>query len=724
MQGTLAPSTERASAPQTPCPRYGNPQGKRFSCSELVIGLRIPHACPPPWHPVSMAPPPSSKLSITEVGSSRRTPEGKQIWTFNLHLNGELTHKNRPLFDPLSEQLRSYLERLPAQEQDEQDNALLTAAWINDYRTKLFAQLNLGRQVLHRRIEIDVRESQTIPLAPRTDTIHCFQWEQLEVPQQWPTDDSYVTVRRIVAPVPHHATVNIPKVSSWSIAETRNSTINVLLVIARDISTDADDQYEDVKPSITLLALLRVRQQLKSMRCPQQLHIEVVRPGSYEALEWYLQRTRETKGHGYFHVAHFDMHGLVTKGQACLYFANDEPLERGLVPKPAIDVGNLLVEHGISSAVINACESARANRGIGANLGRIFIRQGISNILAMSYKFSSSAAVLFHTEFYESLFVEKLSFSEAACHARKALRDSQGREGIDKQLSDIQEWFVPVVYSNNRDLRITFEPAIPIHYSMVQAKATALCMEALTIVFYLFSNLLRRLFQFVIPSPSDRQQQQQLLQRLRHNESTRLRDGFADATQDRQRFLELDGQTLQLERDLIEEHAILLHGPSKAEKSQMVMHLSRIWLATNFVEQVYVIQAKEFLEGWLPTMVRETQRYLRGDYKHLYTHKSRPLEDIDHSLLVPKTVVFIDQIDDLFSPNLTDQQQARGRAALEEFLSKVTTAKRPVDRCPWRPYLVLVGRQGIDWFDKRFGHLNLAYTPIHRKQKPSMAHIL
>ena len=97
------------------------------------------------------------------------------------------------------------------------------------------------------------------------------------MPQQWPIDDSYVTVRRIVAPKPQHATIDIKKVSSWSIAETRKSTISVLLVIARDISTDADKQYEDVKLSITLLPLMRIN-------FPQQLHIKVVRPGSYEAL--------------------------------------------------------------------------------------------------------------------------------------------------------------------------------------------------------------------------------------------------------------------------------------------------------------------------------------------------------------------------------------------------------------------------------------------------------
>lgn len=248
----------------------------------------------------------------------------------------------------------------------------------------------------------------------------------------------------------------------------------------------------------------------------------------------------------------------------------------------------------------------------------------------------------------------------------------------------------------------------------VQAKAIAMCMEALAIVFfYLYSSLLRRLLPLVIPLPPDWRQQRFWL-----NIPIRLRDGFADATQDRQRFLELDGQSLQIERDLIEEHAVLLHGPSRAEKSQMVMHLSRIWLATNFVEQIYVIQAKQFLQGWFPTTIREMWSYLRGDHKHLYTHKSRPIEDIDSSLPVPKTIVFIDQIDDLFSSNLDAQQQARGRAALEAFLSKVTTARRPTDRCLWRPYLILVGRQGIDWFDTRFGHLDLAYTPIHRKQKP------
>ena len=128
----------------------------------------------------------------------------------------------------------------------------------------------------------------------------------------------------------------------------------------------------------------------------------------------------------------------------------------------------------------------------------------MSNISAMSYKFFSSAAVLFHIKFYISSFIEILPFSEAACHARRTLRNNQKRWGLDNESLDIQDWLVPVVYSTNDNLQIISEPITPIQSLTVQAKMAAMCMEALAIVFvYLYSNLLRCLFPFIIPSLSD-----------------------------------------------------------------------------------------------------------------------------------------------------------------------------------------------------------------------------
>ena len=660
------------------------------------------------------------KLSIIEVNSIQPTPDGKQARLVELNLDGEVKHEGYIITDPFSAEdyakLTEYLRVLVQNEPDLQDRVVALETLVKGYRKELHSQVNLNEQC-HKRVEIDVHESHSTSPTTHVDTIHSFQWEQLEEPQQWQLPNLHVTVRRIVAPGNHNTKSALKKVSSWSIKGSTESSINVLLLIARNLPIDPRDQYYDIDPSIALLALISARERLKANRSTHQLHIEVVRPGSYEALEQHLERAKVIQGSGYFHMVHLDCHGQVIEGKAYLHFTSSDPLEEGYEKRSAESVANLLAGYGVSTVVLNACESARADRGIRANLSRIFAREGISNIFAMSYRFSASAAILVLTEFFDAFFVDTVPFSEAACHARRKLREVKEREATDNRQLDIREdWWVPVVYSNHKDVQITIHQHTTSRpSSSVQDTLVSLCIAASIIALGCLYTSLRFLVQSnTILSKRPKREH------FRHTESIRLQDGFADTIKDNQSFLELDGQTLQLERDLIGDHTIILHGRPAVGKSQLITHLSRLWLATNFVDHIYIYQAKDFLKGWLSATVRATWSYLRGDHNHLYTHVSCPIEDIDNKWAVPKTIVIIDHIDDLYTADISVQQRARGQAALHTFLSRVLTAKNALDRCPWRPYLVLVGQHGPAWWADNFKELNLAAQPIHRIKRSVM----
>ena len=652
-------------------------------------------------------------VSITEVCSIQPTQNGKQAWLVELKLDGKVKHEMYKITDPFSaedyERLTEYLGILLRTEPDLQTKVLSSERLVEGYRKELHSHVNLNEQC-HRRVEIDVHEAHSTPLTSHVDTIHSFQWEQLEEPQQWQLPDSHVTVRRIVAPVNDNTEIGLNKVSSWSIKGSTDSSINVLLLIARNLPIDPRDPYEDTNPSIALLALLGARERLKAKKSTHQLHIEVVRPGSYKALAQHLARAKGIQGPGYFHMVHLDCHGQVIEGKAYLLFSNSDLLEGGFTRKSAASVANLLAGYGVSTVVLNACESARANKGIRANLSRIFARKGISNIFAMSYSFSASAAILALNEFFDAFIVNTVPFSEAACYARRKLREVKEREGIDNRQLDIREdWWVPVVYSNHKDVQITIhQPAASVPSPSVQDRLVSLCIATPVISLgYLYTSL-RFLTQSntVLSEHPEREQ-------FRHTESLRLQDGFADAIKDQQSFIELDGQTLQLERDLIEDHAIILHGPPSLGKSQLITHLSKLWLATSFVDHIYIYQANEFLNGWLSTTVQTTWSYLRGDHDHLYTDLSYPIEDIDNEWAIPKTIIIIDHVDDLYTPDISVQERARGQAALRTFLSRVFNPERLGDQCPWRPYLVLVGHNGPDWWRTNFEQISLAAQPIN-----------
>ena len=72
---------------------------------------------------------------------------------------------------------------------------------------------------------------------------------------------------------------------------------------------------------------------------------------------------------------------------------------------PARKVASLLADHGVRIVVSNACRSAYASeKGLDANMAKIFLEEGISNVGAMQSEVVNGVATLFNTQFYHILF--------------------------------------------------------------------------------------------------------------------------------------------------------------------------------------------------------------------------------------------------------------------------------------------------------------------------------
>ncbi|KFZ13136.1 hypothetical protein V502_06759 [Pseudogymnoascus sp. VKM F-4520 (FW-2644)] len=407
------------------------------------------------------------RLVIREVSGNVSTGNGIRSWKVDLVLDGVAFRQNVVLIDPFSvedeAECRWYLERYATDSPFERSRAYHMTDGLQLYGTRLIEQLSLKdcltsgqnqdsmpETVL--RIEVvDQMDSQEVSMS----TIHMIHWELLENTKLWPKLLSRVVVGRKVT----QAALTLPKrVQSWPLDGTNTFSFNILVVLARNLSTNPSG-YEDLDPYTALGALLAVQRALSTGKTGWHLNIEVVRPGTFQAFRAHLDKVRAARGPGYFHAVHFDLHGRTgvrkPDGQnvAWLLFQSERDSSK-TVPVSGTKVAELLHKHLVNIAVLNACDSARANKGLDANLARCLSQRGVSNVLAMSYKFISSAATLFVCAFYQELFIRSKPFSDAAWAARSLLQRIPKRDARFSLKVDVHDWFVPVTYTSDEYVQL------------------------------------------------------------------------------------------------------------------------------------------------------------------------------------------------------------------------------------------------------------------------------
>jgi len=93
------------------------------------------------------------------------------------------------------------------------------------------------------------------------------------------------------------------RVQSWKQADRATATINILLVIAKNISPKPT-AYNDVSPFLASSALTEVQRHLEESGAALQLHVEIARPGTLASFKSHLQRSEDIHRQGYFHIVH------------------------------------------------------------------------------------------------------------------------------------------------------------------------------------------------------------------------------------------------------------------------------------------------------------------------------------------------------------------------------------------------------------------------------------
>ena len=196
--------------------------------------------------------------------------------------------------------------------------------------------------------------------------------------------------------------------------------------------------------------------------------------GPIRALVRHLEDVRDRHGPGFYHIIHFDLHGVLLaydefeRGcqanaffyqaryarpdiarydgeKAFLAFAADTPDQSDLAE--AGEVADLLKSHQVPVAVLNACQSGKQVGARETSLGSRLMQAGVQVVVAMGYSVTVSAARLMMTTLYGQLFAGS-DLATAIRRARLELFNQKSRREYFDQTIDLEDWVLPVVYQN------------------------------------------------------------------------------------------------------------------------------------------------------------------------------------------------------------------------------------------------------------------------------------
>ncbi|MEV4640353.1 tetratricopeptide repeat protein [Actinoplanes sp. NPDC049548] len=357
-----------------------------------------------------------------------------------------------PAVEGDEERLAWYFEehlRFPFLDQDWHDDA---ERRLRDYGQRLFGQLfggdAAGDYRMLARQGFDGCRLQVTGSA----AFHRLHWEALYDPQlPVPTVLRLSVTRRVDSAPPGF------------VLPPERPTLNILVVTARpDGRTDVG--YRTI--SRPLLDGLRT--------ADRPVVVDLVRPGTWSAVVQQLRAATKLHGSGYYQVVHFDVHGAVTgfaelevgrsaqrylfgSGQpasfegerAFLFF--ETPVEGKAEPVSAQQVADLLAEHRVPVAVLNACQSAKEPASE-ASLAQRLVAAGVPVTVGMAYSVTVSAAQIAMPLLYSGLARGDDPVT-AMQTARRSLFDDKARRAYFDQSLELEDWVLPVVFAQ-REVRL------------------------------------------------------------------------------------------------------------------------------------------------------------------------------------------------------------------------------------------------------------------------------
>lgn len=402
------------------------------------------------------------------------------------------------------------------------------------------------------------------------------------------------------------------------------------------------------------------------------------------------------------------------------------------IPVSASDIAKLLRERKIDRVVLSSCKTASTDVGAHASLCKYFLERGMTFVLGMSYNTPDSMLGIFCRSFYREILVGRNELTEAASIARRELRRNPSRWSYThREPVSMQDWFIPVVYSNGTSwysdnsqdlgsdtaaLQLSLWPFIKIVFVLLVCDyiskdrilyCTRWGLAAFNqddgIANYLEQSLIIRLF-FILPIFWI------FWEVWTQWRIWRFRKFLDSIDHDR-------GNILRVEGDLKNNQKIFVCTQNDVEKTaqKLFTTMPEIWCRTHLVKRHATIKADWFI-----------QHFRRDDHRQL--KPGLILQSIGHALWllayswIPTircwatssnpvdTVIIIENVDILF-PEWEETQQYH-RDAQDRFydwierhfgsLEQITTNVEKAS-C----YLVLLGEVLGDtqvWFDDKFGN--------------------
>ncbi len=398
-----------------------------------------------------------AQLSIQEQRGSKKRNGWKAEIRFNSGPAYPIT-VSKPFSDEEEDELEWYFEEhleFPFINKVRAQNA---AKSVTTYGEKLFKQVFGDPDIYaeYRALLRDGLSSLHIEIEG-TPTFHALHWEAIKDPKlATPLALQATMVRKNLRPQALPASVR------------PSPTINLLIVTARP-SVERDVGYRTISRPLV--------ESLRTANLPVQ--IDILRPGTYKALENRLRMTTAQHGGGYYNVIHFDVHGAVLTyeqyqliqqaKQAVLpgnpyqfstyarnaiqsyagvkAFLSFEPADEDTGLVEATQLAELLVKHHVPITILNACQSGKQVGGRETSLGSHLVQAGVQLVLAMGYSITVSAAELLMRTLYQRLFAGD-ELTVAIRHARTELANDKERSAYFDQKIELEDWLLPVVYQN------------------------------------------------------------------------------------------------------------------------------------------------------------------------------------------------------------------------------------------------------------------------------------
>ena len=525
---------------------------------------------------------------------------------------------------------------------------------IKEYGEDLFKQVfqaDINAYSQYRQLRKDIGQVR-IEIESINPEFHAIHWEAIQDPEL----DNPLAVESIL--IRKRKESFKPGVIKVKVNE--SPTINLLVVVARP-KEDRDIGYRTISRPLV--------EAIRHAKSKLRVNIELLRPGTYEALAKHL----EAKGNGYYHIVHFDVHGALKDYESYRYGIDNEIYlqprygreeikpyqgvkaflalegnQKGEYdPVEASEIEDLLTSQNIPVCILNACQSGKqlnqteAEDNRETSLGSRLMNAGMQMVVAMSYSITVTAAKIIMEQIYKHLFDEQ-DINQAIRLGREKLYQDKKRKAAYNTDIELEDWILPVVYCNRKvafNLR-EFTPEEEKQYK---------------------SNLESK-YSFTEPTYS---------------------------------FLGRDLDILFIEKALLRNNILLLIGMAGTGKTTLLNYLQEWWQVTKFAEDTfyfsYDIKAWT-LEAIVNCIAKELYNHFDlADFQA--THFIARCEELSDKLRSEAYIIILDNLESVTGKPLAIQNTLDEieREEIKKFLASLVGGKTKV---------VLGSRIGEEWLQE------------------------